>query len=111
MNENAFPGSTGDPPVSSGDPPDETTDTLRTHKDKLLSKVLPPVLSGELATATDPELAEALEIIRTQELAAMDDGRAAEIIRSLGAVEAWREDPHWSGLVEQQALFHRKPRP
>ena len=57
------------------------------------------------------DTAEALEIIQAQELAAMDDVRAAEIIRSLGAFEPWRERPDWSGLVEQQALFHRKPRP
>jgi hypothetical protein len=53
---------------------------------------------------------EALEIIRAQELAAMTDERARQIIQSLGAVEAWRERPDWSGLVEQQAIFHRLPR-
>lgn len=52
--------------------------------------------------------AEALETVRAQELAALDDARAAEIIQTLGAVEPWRERPDWSGLVEQQALFHRK---
>jgi len=53
---------------------------------------------------------EALEIVRVQELAAMTEERAREIIRSLGAVEGWRERPDWSGLVEQQALFHGLPR-
>jgi hypothetical protein len=53
---------------------------------------------------------EALEIVRAQELAAMTDERARQIIQSLGAVEAWRERPEWSGLVEQQALFHGFPR-
>ena len=53
---------------------------------------------------------EALEIIRAQELAAMTEERARQIIRSLGAVEAWRERPDWSGLVEQQAIFHKLPR-
>ena len=53
---------------------------------------------------------EALEIIRAQELAAMTDERARQIIQSLGAVEAWRERPDWSGLVEQQAIFHSLPR-
>ena len=52
--------------------------------------------------------AEALEVVRAQELAAMGDLRAAEIIKSLGAVEPWRERSDWSGLVEQQAIFHRK---
>jgi hypothetical protein len=53
---------------------------------------------------------EALEIVRVQELAAMTEERAREIIRSLGAVEGWRERPDWSGLVEQQAIFHGLPR-
>jgi hypothetical protein len=25
----------------------------------------------------------------------------------LGAIEGWRERTDWSGLVEQQALFHK----
>ena len=54
--------------------------------------------------------AEALEIVRAHELAAMDDRRASENINSLAAVDAWRERPDWSGLVEQQAIFHRLPR-
>jgi hypothetical protein len=29
------------------------------------------------------------------------------MILSLGAVEAWRDRPDWSGLVEQQAIFQR----
>ena len=53
---------------------------------------------------------EALESIRAQELATLSDERAAEIIRSLGAVEPWRENRDWSGFVEQQAIFHRLPR-
>ena len=53
---------------------------------------------------------EALEIVRAQELAAMTDERARQIIGSLGAVEAWRDRPDWSGLVEQQAIFHGLPR-
>jgi hypothetical protein len=50
---------------------------------------------------------EAVEAFKARELAAMTDERAREIIQSLGAVEGWRERPDWSGLVEQQALFHR----
>jgi len=50
---------------------------------------------------------EAVETFKAQELAAMTEERAREIILSLGAVEAWRERPDWSGLVEQQAIFQR----
>jgi len=49
------------------------------------------------------------EIVRAQELAAMTEERARQIVHSLhslGAVQSWRERPDWSGLVEQQALFH-----
>jgi hypothetical protein len=53
---------------------------------------------------------EALEVFRAQELAAMTDERASQIIQSLGAAEVWRERPDWSGLVEQQAIFHRLQR-
>ena len=54
---------------------------------------------------------EAVETFKAQELAAMTDERARQIIQSLGAVEGWRERPDWSGLVEQQAFFHRAHRP
>ena len=50
---------------------------------------------------------EAVETFKAQELAAMTEERARQIILSLGAVEAWRERPDWSGLVEQQAIFRR----
>lgn len=50
---------------------------------------------------------EAVEIVKAQELAAMTDERAWQIIERLGAVEGWRERTDWSGLVEQQALFHK----
>lgn len=50
---------------------------------------------------------EAVETARAQELAAMTEERARQIIESLGAVEGWRERPDWSGLVEQQAIFHK----
>jgi len=53
---------------------------------------------------------DAVEVFKARELAAMTDERAREIIQSLGAVEGWRERRDWSGLVEQQALFHRKRR-
>ena len=48
---------------------------------------------------------EAVETIKAQELAVMTEERARQIIESLGAVEGWREQPEWSGLVEQQAIF------
>jgi hypothetical protein len=51
---------------------------------------------------------EAVEIFKAQELAAMTEERARQIIQLLGAVEGWRERPDWSGLVEQQAIFHRR---
>lgn len=50
---------------------------------------------------------EAVATFHAQELAAMTEERARQIIQSLGAVEAWRERPDWSGLVEQQAIFHK----
>lgn len=50
---------------------------------------------------------EAVEIFKAQELAAMTEERAREIIQLLGAVEGWRERRDWSGLVEQQAIFQK----
>ena len=50
---------------------------------------------------------EAVETFKAHELAAMTDERARQIIPMLGAVEGWRERADWSGLVEQQALFHK----
>jgi len=37
----------------------------------------------------------------------MGEERSRLAIAALGAVEAWRERPDWSGLVEQQALLMR----
>jgi hypothetical protein len=55
---------------------------------------------------------EALERVRTRELAALTEEEAAKQIRSLCVVEApWRERPNWSGLVEQQAIFQRAKKP
>lgn len=52
---------------------------------------------------------EALERIRARELAAMTDEEALRQILSLCTAEPpWRERPDWSGLVEQQAAFHRR---
>jgi hypothetical protein len=53
---------------------------------------------------------EAVETFKAQELAAMTDERARQVIQSLGAVDGWRERRDWSGLVEQQALFHKMHR-
>lgn len=52
---------------------------------------------------------EMVETAKARELAAMTDDRVLEIIESLGNVHnPWHPSPHTSGLVEQQALFHRK---
>ncbi|MCL4180749.1 MAG: hypothetical protein KJ072_23750 [Verrucomicrobia bacterium] len=50
---------------------------------------------------------EAVEAVKAQELAAMTEERARQIIQMLGAVEGWRERADWSGLVEQQAIFQK----
>jgi hypothetical protein len=50
---------------------------------------------------------EAVEAFKAQELAGMTDEQARQIIQRLGAGEGWRERPDWSGLVEQQAIFHK----
>ncbi len=50
---------------------------------------------------------EAVEAVKAQELAAMTEERARQIIQMLGAAEGWRERPDWSGLVEQQAIFQK----
>jgi len=47
------------------------------------------------------------EAVKAQELAALTEERARTIILSIEAAEAWRERRDWSGLVEQQAIFHR----
>ncbi len=54
---------------------------------------------------------EAVETLKARELASMTEERAREIIRSLAAAQTWRERPDWSGLVEQQAFFHRRREP
>lgn len=60
----------------------------------------------ETQRATYRERAEALERMRARELASMTEERALEIMKSLVAVDAPRQQPeNWSGLVEQQALF------
>ena len=51
---------------------------------------------------------EAVEIFKAPELASMTEERARQIIHSLVAAEGWRERPDWSGLVEQQAIFHKR---
>jgi hypothetical protein len=51
---------------------------------------------------------EAVEAFKAQELAAMTEERAWQIIQRLGAPEGWRERRDWSGLVEQQAIFHKR---
>ena len=54
---------------------------------------------------------EALERIAARELAGMTNEEALRRIASLTVIGApWRERPGWSGLVEQQAIFHRRRR-
>ena len=66
-----------------------------------------PLESKEKFQADHRTRWEAVEIIHAQELAAMTEERARQIIQSLGAIEGWRECSDWSGLVEQQAIFQR----
>ena len=55
---------------------------------------------------------EALENERYRELNEMTDAEALRISRMLLSMPpGWRADPEWSGLIEQQALFHRKKLP
>jgi len=55
---------------------------------------------------------EELERIAARELAAMTDEEALRRIHLLGPCPTpWRERPDWSGLVEQQAFFHRRKKP
>ena len=52
---------------------------------------------------------EAVEIFKAHELAAMTEERARQIIRSLRPFTALPPDPlNGMGLVEQQAIFHRR---
>ena len=67
-----------------------------------------PFESNEITQADYHARWEAVETFRAQELAAMTEERACQIIQSLAAAEAWRERPDWSGLVEQQAIFQRQ---
>ena len=54
---------------------------------------------------------EAVETVKAQELAAMTEERALEIIRSLRLFTPLPPNPlNGMGLVEQQAVFHRKRR-
>jgi len=66
-----------------------------------------PVESSQKFQADDRARWEAVETAHAQELAAMTEERARQIIQSLGAVEGWRERSDWSGLVEQQEIFQR----
>jgi len=50
---------------------------------------------------------EAIEAAKAQELAAMTEERALQIIQSLGSFgPAWKNPFNGMGLVEQQAIFH-----
>jgi len=52
---------------------------------------------------------EAVEVIKAQELAAMTEERALQIIQSLRLFAPAQPNPlNGMGLVEQQAIFHRR---
>jgi len=52
---------------------------------------------------------DALEQVRARELANMTDEEALRRIESLQcAGQPWRARPDWSGLIELQAIFHRR---
>ena len=58
------------------------------------------------------DTADALERIAARDLAEMTDEECLRRIASLTVCEPpWRERPDWSGLVEQQAIFHRRRKP
>ena len=55
--------------------------------------------------------ADALERVQLEELAALSDEQALKRTRSLRLFTVTpRPSSNWSGLVEQQALFHRDER-
>ena len=52
---------------------------------------------------------EAVDRAQAEELAAMTEEEAIRRIKSLRLfTPVWREQPGWSGLVEQQSFFHRR---
>jgi hypothetical protein len=52
---------------------------------------------------------EAVETFKAHELAALTEQRAWQMIRSLRTfTEPWRDSANGMGLVEQQAIFHRR---
>jgi hypothetical protein len=54
---------------------------------------------------------EAVETVKAQELAALTEERARDIIRTLRLFAPVPPNPmNGMGLVEQQAIFHRKKR-
>src|SRR5437762_3304867 len=67
----------------------------------------PPALNDK-ARAEYHARWEAVETFKAHELAAMTQELARQIMQRLGAPEGWRERPDWSGLVEQQAIFHKR---
>ena len=55
---------------------------------------------------------EAVETVKAQELAAMTEERARQIIKVLRAFAPAPPDPfNGMGLVEQQAIFHKLRKP
>jgi hypothetical protein len=70
---------------------------------------MPPLPDKKQWLANDRATTVELERIAAHKLAAMTDEEAWRILQSLGPCPpAWRQQPNWSGLVEQQAFFHRR---
>ncbi|MBI2950194.1 MAG: hypothetical protein HYY23_21385 [Verrucomicrobia bacterium] len=68
-----------------------------------------PMELNEAARAEYYARWEAVETVKAQELAAMTEERAWQIIRSLRPfAEPWRDPSNGMGLVEQQAVFHQR---
>ena len=70
-----------------------------------------PLKSQEKLAAEYHARREAVETVKAQELAAMTNDRALEIIRSLRLFAPAPPNPlNGMGLVEQQTVFHQKRR-
>jgi hypothetical protein len=68
-----------------------------------------PVTNKKLWRAQFQATAEELARLATLELAKLTDEEALQRLQRLEPVERpWREDPNWSGLVEWQAILHRR---
>jgi hypothetical protein len=68
-----------------------------------------PVTDKQKWRAQYRQTSEELARLETVDLASLTDEEALVRLHRLEPVERpWRERPDWSGLVEQQAIFHRR---